>query len=124
MAFFGLTGLSDGNTMETIFKRQAARNLDLHQIPDEEFERLFLQYSLSNQHTMVDKTAGDRLKLDPAQTMVRSDLAKLLSELIGDTPTNVQMEAFLTFFNTDTSGCISIEEYRRSYASIKRVFAS
>mmetsp|Transcript_31962 Transcript_31962/g.60120 ORF Transcript_31962/g.60120 Transcript_31962/m.60120 type:complete len:124 (-) Transcript_31962:414-785(-) len=24
------------------------------------------------------------------------------------------------FFNTDTSGCISIEEYRRSYASIKR----
>lgn len=117
MAFFGLTCLAQGNSMETIFRQHQARQLGVHDIPDERWDELFHNFSLTNVDTVL--SSRGRLKLDPSRTMMRCDLAMLFKEIVSKDPSNEQMDAFKTYFNTDTSGCISYEEYKDSYTRIK-----
>ena len=53
MAFFGLTCLANGNSMETIFKQHQARQLGLHKITDEQYDEMFFKYSISNVDTLL-----------------------------------------------------------------------
>eukprot|EP00238_Polyblepharides_amylifera_P006318 CAMPEP_0196581930 /NCGR_PEP_ID=MMETSP1081-20130531/36558_1 /TAXON_ID=36882 /ORGANISM="Pyramimonas amylifera, Strain CCMP720" /LENGTH=197 /DNA_ID=CAMNT_0041902341 /DNA_START=154 /DNA_END=747 /DNA_ORIENTATION=- len=108
--------------MENIFKRNAARDLNLHDIPDDLFDQLFAKYSFANQESLIDSShlaTTHKLKLNPSETMERSNLAKILRDLRDCDPTSDQIDAFITFFNTDTGGCIEYQEYRKSYLAIK-----
>jgi hypothetical protein len=68
MAFFGLTCLAEGNSMETIFRQHQARQLGVHDIPDERWDELFHNFSLTN----VDTVVSSRGRLKVSERCMRS----------------------------------------------------
>jgi hypothetical protein len=55
MSFFGMTALADGS-LETVFKRFRARQLELRTVTDEQFEAMFDTYSVAKQPTLLTQT--------------------------------------------------------------------
>mmetsp|Transcript_1064 Transcript_1064/g.1242 ORF Transcript_1064/g.1242 Transcript_1064/m.1242 type:complete len:205 (+) Transcript_1064:124-738(+) len=115
MAFFGLTHYA-GRDTNSVFRQQKARQLNFHAIPDERFDEVWSKYCMAG--TQFERTMSD-VGHDPGQVMQRSQLVKILAELTESEPDTDTIDAFFTFFNTDASGIIHYDEYRKSIENLK-----
>jgi len=104
-SFFGLTTLGSGNAFEnsraSVLKR-------LSDIPPADFTSAFMAFSLET----TDPLLAKEILVDGKLFMKRADLPSLLRFVLKkEMPTSEEMEAFLTYFNTTTSGIIDSMEY-------------
>mmetsp|Transcript_31255 Transcript_31255/g.101946 ORF Transcript_31255/g.101946 Transcript_31255/m.101946 type:complete len:197 (-) Transcript_31255:685-1275(-) len=111
MSFFGLTGLGS----ENCFVSTAANSeLRLSAITDEQYAAAFAKHCL-------DAATAEELQVEPSTYMRRCDLPKLLCYVLGvSTPTATEQDIFLTHFDSDTSGVVTLEEFQLGVAAMKK----
>lgn len=105
MSFFGLTTLGSGNAFQNTRANVLTR---LAAIPPENFTAAFMHYSLDNRDPLLAK----EIQVDGKLFMQRENLNSLLRMVLEkEMPTREEMDAFLTCFDTTTSGIIDSHEF-------------
>jgi len=105
MSFFGLTTLGSGTAFETSKANVLHR---LAKIPPETFTSAFMHYCLDTK----DKLLAKEIQVDGKLFMQRENLNSVLRMVLKqEMPTREEMDAFLTFFDTTTSGIIDSMEF-------------
>ncbi|KAK3237254.1 hypothetical protein CYMTET_52654 [Cymbomonas tetramitiformis] len=99
-----------------VFQQLQAKKIEsLQSIPEANFREAFAKFSLASAPLNAEGPA-----VDPSTVMRRIDLAQVLCEVVGRQPEPEEIDAFLTFFDTETSGLIDIDEYCKSIEALKK----
>ena len=113
MAFFGLNFLGDYDVFGTAKAHKLER---LTAIPESSFVEAF--------HAMcVERTAprlAREIQVDGSALMLRGELPSLVTRVLGEHPTEEELNAFLTFFDITASGTIDVGEFTEGVRNMMR----
>lgn len=113
MAFFGLNFLGDYDVFGTAKAHKLERLTAIHY---SSFVEAF--------HAMcVERTAprlAREIQADGSALMLRGELPSLVMRVLGEHPTEEELDAFLTFFDVTASGTIDVGEFTEGVRNMTR----
>ena len=110
MAFFGLNFLGDYDVFGTAKAHKLER---LTAIPESTFVETFRAMCMERTAPRLAR----EIQADGSALMLRGELPSLVMRVLGEHPTEEELNAFLTFFDITASGTIDVGEFVEACAT-------